>query len=416
VFSKLTGLSAVFLFLTAFTVTVAAIFRNPLLVYTAVFLVTSNIVLYIWAQNSVRGLAIKRRHPKLAVAANPLLVTLELTNERNMTRYGILGFDLHDNVTPGNDYTSVAFYAAPRATAVSANYQITPPRRGVFSVGPFYLYGGDPFGFYKCWRRLDERTELIVLPRPVSFRFTRPASVSHLAQDEMETIANPGSSTEFLGVREYRSGDQLRHVHWPSTARLGTLISRQHEQNVAAAISALVLVEDQMQRGTPADNPLEYSLTMVASLAHATLSERFMLHYLALTGDKHDTLSGHGRSYYQELAIRLAHLKGGGTVDWEKQGKVILNYLPRGSSLLVFTANLNDTTLQRLRQMAVHFRSLAVITFNRTSFERASLSAGRTPRLAFGEGFLMYEVSYGDNLARALEQALAKSALLRRSG
>ncbi len=403
-----------FLFLTAFTVTVAAIFRNPLLVYTAVFLVTSNIVLYVWAQHSVRGLRIKRKHPNLAVATNPLLVSLELTNERNATRYGILGFDLHDAVTPGQDYTSVAFYSAPRGTAVTANYQLTPPRRGVFNVGPFYLYGGDPFGFYKCWRRLEERTELTVLPKPVMFKFTRPASVSRLSQDEMETIANPGNSTEFLGVREYRQGDSLRHVHWPSTARLGTLISRQYEQNVAAAISTLVLVEDQMLRGTPSENPLEYSLTMVASLAHATLSERFMLHYLALHGDKHDTLSGHGRAFYEELAIRLARLKGGGNVDWDKQGKVILNYLPRGSSLVVFTANLNETTLQRLRQMAVHFRSLAVITFNRTSFERASLSSVRTPRLAFGEGFLMYEVSFGDNLGRALEQALAKSVLVRR--
>ena len=405
-----------FLFLTAFTVTVAAIFRNPLLVYTAVFLVTSNIVLYVWAQSSVRGLSVKRRHPNLAVATNPLPVLLELTNERNVTRYGILGFDLHDSVTPGQDYTSVAFYSAPRGMAVNADYKLTPPRRGVFTVGPFYLYGGDPFGFYKCWRRLDERTELTVLPKPVMFKFTRPASVSHLAQDEIETVANPGNSTEFLGVREYRSGDSLRHVHWPSTARLGTLISRQYEQNVAAAISTLVLVEDQMLRGTPADNPLEYSLTMVASLAHATLSERFMLHYLALSGNTHETLSGHGRAFYQELAIKLAHLKGGGAVDWDSQGKVILNYLPRGSSLVVFTANMSETTLQRLRQMAVHFRSLAVITFNRASFERASLSAGRTPRLAFGEGFLMYEVSYGDNLARALEQALAKSALVRRGG
>jgi uncharacterized protein (DUF58 family) len=416
VFSKLTGLSAVFLFLTAFTVTVAAIFRNPLLVYTAVFLVTSNIVLYIWAQSSVRGLSVKRRHQNLAVAGNPLQVSLELTNEHNTTRYGILGFDLHDDVTPGQDYTSVAFYAAPRNAPVKASYLLTPPRRGVFTIGPFYLYGGDPFGFYKCWRRLDERSELMVLPRPVGFKFTRPASVSHLAQDEIETIANPGNSTEFLGVREYRSGDSMRHVHWPSTARLGTLISRQYEQNVAAAVSTLVLMEEQMLRGTPTDNPLEYSLTMVASLAHATLSERFMLHYLALHGDKHDTLSGHGRGFYQELAIRLARLKGSGAVDWDKQGKVILNYLPRGSSLIVFTANLTETTLQRLRQMAVHFRSLAVISFNRQSFERASLSAGRTPRLAFGEGFLMYEVSYGDNLARALEQALGKSALVRRGG
>ena len=411
-FSKLTILSGVFLFLTLFTVVVAVIFRNPLLVYTAVFLVVSNIVLYAWAQVSVRGLEVTRRHPRLTVAHTPMEVELELRNQRSTARYGILGFDLHDAVTPGDDYSSVAFYSVARNRPALAHYQVKPQRRGVFSVGPFYLYGGDPFGFYKCWRKLNERTELMVLPRPVSFRFSRPASVSHLAQDELETVAAPGDSTEFLGVREYQQGDPLRHVHWASTARLGTLISRQYEKNVAASISALVLVEDAMLRGTPVDNPLEYSLTMVASLAHATLSERFMLHYLAVHGAEHETLSGTGRGFYQELAIRLARLEGRSSVDWDSQGKVILNYLPQGSSLLVFTANLNETTLQRLQRLAAHFRSLAVITFNRPSFERAAPGSGG-PRVSFGDGYLLFEVSYGDNLARVLESALGKSGLLR---
>jgi uncharacterized protein (DUF58 family) len=413
VLSKLTINSAVFLFLTAFTVAVAVYFRNPLLVYTGIFLATSNAVLYVWAQTSVRGLKIKRIHPKLIVATHPAEITVELTNARRSARYGTLGFDLHPEMTPGQDYTPVAFLEARPGEASPSSYNVTPPRRGEFKLGPFYLYGGDPFGFYKCWRKVEEYSQIIVLPDPVSFHFTRPGSASNLAQDEMETIPISGESTEFLGVREYRAGEPLKRVHWRTTARIGKPISRQYETNVAASISALLLLEDRMRAGVGVDTPLEYSIRMIASLGQATLSERFHFSYLALMGKEHDALSGTGRRMYQELAVRLAKLKAHGPTDWDGNGRTLLTYLPATSSLIVFAAEVNETARQRLRQFAVGFRNLVVVTFNLPSFERAKRPERPGPYLSFGESYLQFEVFYGDNLARVLEQLLSKPAVLR---
>lgn len=412
-FSKFTAISVVFLALTAFSAGVALVFRNPLLVYTAVFLVVTNVVLFIWAQLSVSGLQLKRKHSSLAVATHPVDVRLELTNERRNTRYGTLGFDLHQQITPGQDYTAVAFLEAPRGVPVGAEYQAIPARRGVFRLGPFYLYGGDPFGFYKCWARKDEYTELTVLPNPVPFRFTRPASTSMLAQDEMETVPVSGESTEFFGVREYAEGESLRRVHWRSTARLGKLISRQYELNVAAAISVLVLVTPEMLAGSPVDNALEYSLRMVAGLGNATTHERYQLSFLALMGDKHVTLSGTGRRFYQQLAVTLAQLEGSGPVAWNSHAKVILNYLPAGSSLIVFTSDPSEETRQRLRQLAVHFRRLGVFSFDRKSFERARRPETPGPKLALGEGYAVCEVGYGDDLSQALMMLLGAAGKMR---
>lgn len=412
-FSKFTVLSAVFLALTGFTVAVALVFRNPLLVYTAVFLVVTNVTLFVWAQLSVGGMSIKRHHPRLAVAARRLDIRLELTNHRTNTRYGTLGFDLHQQITPSQDYSPVAFLEAPSGTAVAASYETVPARRGVFRLGPFYLYGGDPFGFYKCWARKEEYSELIVLPSPVPFRFTRPASVSRLAQDEMETVPTSGESTEFLGVREYAAGESLRRVHWPSTARLGKLISRQYELNVAAAVSALLLATPEMLSGTPVDNPLEYSLRMVAGLGQATTQERFQLSFLGLLGQQHLSLSGTGRRFYQELAILLARLEGQGPLNWDSQARLILNYLPAGSSLVVFTTEMEDETRLRLQRLGTHFRQVGVICFERRSFERARRPDTPGPRLQLQEGLMVCEVSFGDDLTTALELVFSAAGMLR---
>jgi uncharacterized protein (DUF58 family) len=410
---KFTANSVVLLALTSFIVGIAIVFKNPLLVYTAVFFVTLNVVLYVWAQHAVRGLSISREVQRLAVARQKTQVELKLTNLRKSARFGALGFDMHREVTPGRDYSAVAFLEAPGGESVSSTYTITPARRGVFQAGPVYLYGGDPFGFYKCWRRIDEYSRMIVLPSPFSFRFTNPASRSELALDEMATIAAGGDSTEFFGVREYVPGEPLKRVHWRSSARLGKLISKQFEMNVASSVSALLLVDGDMYRGTSVDNPLEYSITMIASLAYATCSERFHFSYLNLIGEKHESFAGTGLRFYQEMAVRLAQLKGQGEVRWEEASRLILNYLPKSSSLIVFVADINETAQQRLRLLAGHFASVSVVTFNRRSFER-STAAAESSRLHFGDGYLIHEVVYGEDLGRILEQVLANASMLRR--
>ncbi len=413
-FSKFTINSVVLLALTVFSVAVAAIYRNPLVVYTAVFLVVTNIALFTWAQLSVAGLTIRRRHPRFGVATQPTEITIELVNERRSPRYGTLGFDVHAQLTPGQDYTPVAFLDAPPQQPVLADYTLVPQRRGVFRIGPFYLYGGDPFGFYKCWSRREQYSDLTVLPCPVAFSFRRPASISQLKQDEVETVPLSGDSTEFLGVRDYVEGEPLKRVHWRTSARIGRLISRQYELNVAASLSALVLVDEPMLTGTRVDSPLEYSLTMVASLGYATVSENFHFNYLAVMGDQHDICAGTGRGFYEELAVRLANLNQLGPVDWESQGRVVLNYLPAGSHLIVFTADLGGKTRERLRQLATRFRGLTAVTFNLDSFKHARASQHAGPQLVLGEGYLVLEVSYRDELSAVLAQCLSAPAMIGR--
>lgn len=402
----------VLLALTLFSVAVATIYRNPLVVYTAVFLAVTNVALFTWAQLSVVGLSVKRRHPRLGVATQPVPVTIEMVNQRHSPRYGTLGFDVHAQLTPGQDYTPVAFLDAPPLVPVEAAYTLVPQRRGVFKVGPFYLYGGDPFGFYKSWAKREEYSELTVLPCPVAFSCRRPASTSLLKQDEVGTIPLDGDSTEFMGVREYVEGEPLRRVHWRTSARMGRLISRQYELNVAASLSALVFADEAMLVGTRVDNPLEYSLTMVASLGYATLNERFQLSYLALMGDKHDSCSGTGRGFYEELAVRLARLDKFGPVDWEAQGRVVLNYLPAGSHLIVFAATIDDQTRRRLRQLAARFSGLTAVTFDAESFRHARPSQRAGPELIIGEGYLILEVAHGDDLSAVLAQCLAAPAVI----
>jgi uncharacterized protein (DUF58 family) len=409
-FSKFTINSTVFLGLTLFTVSAALYFRNPLLVYTAIFLVTVNVFLYIWAQYSVHGLEIQRISPHLAIATKPATIRLVLTNHRSSSRYAILGFDLHKGLVKGSSYTPVAYLEAPAGIQVETSYEVTPQRRGIFELGPFFLYGGDPFGFYKCWRKVDLKSEMTVLPCPASFTYYNPASVSQLAQDELETIPVGGASTEFLGVREYVQGEPLKHVHWPSTARMGQLISRQYELNVAASISTLLLAEDVLLEGSEADNPLEYSLSMIAGIGSATASERFQFSYLGIEGSEQKTHSGTGRQSYQELAVKLSRTHTAERSQLDDLNRRILAYLPAGSRLIVFAPDGGKELYDRLERLRISYRVVTLVTFDQRSFSRRLVPERPGPLVTYSSGLLIYKVFFKDNLSHVLNKVFAQTA------
>jgi uncharacterized protein (DUF58 family) len=243
----------------------------------------------------------------------------------------------------------------------------------------------------------------------VTFRLPRQRSASLLAQDELETVAVAGESTEFMGVREYRPGEPLKRLHWPTSARLGRLISRQYELNVSAAISVLLILSPGMQRGTFSDNAREYALRMIAGLGRGTITENYHFSYLAADGQSIDTQAGTGYSFYQTLAIHLARLGNGGTPDWDRVNRYCAHFLPQRSTVLVFIAELNDEARMWLRQFAAHYASLTVVCFNRQSFERGKRPDPAGPSIKAGEGYVIYEVGYKDELSRVLALALAQT-------
>ncbi len=100
-------------------------------------------------------------------------------------------------------------------------------RRGVFPVGPWVIERVDPFGLAIGRRIGTESGSIIVHPRV--HRLHGPYGVMHTVEDEsvMRRAASDPLSG-FVSLREYVDGDDPRLIHWPTSARMGTLMLREH--------------------------------------------------------------------------------------------------------------------------------------------------------------------------------------------
>jgi uncharacterized protein (DUF58 family) len=110
-----------------------------------------------------------------------------------------------------------------------------------------------------------------------------------------------GSGPEYLGIREYRPGDSPRHVHWPSTARTGTVMVRELEEErsrrVAIAVDSLADVGDE---GTP----LDACCTAAASIARVAFAEGHRMRMIAARQGRAVDVSDDvdERSFHRRLA------------------------------------------------------------------------------------------------------------------
>lgn len=123
--------------------------------------------------------------------------------------------------------------ALERSQRARAAYRIPTDRRGRFTVGPAIVGVADPFGLTARALPLGTTDEVIVRPRVHELRPITGAPGHRRASANRRTVVPVAAIAhdEFLALREYAAGDDLRRVHWRSSARLGELMVREDESS-----------------------------------------------------------------------------------------------------------------------------------------------------------------------------------------
>ena len=175
-----------------------------------------------------------------------------------------------DGIIPSLEPRAPRFLA--RGNNTTLRYELRPPHRGRFEIGPLVVEIGDAFG-------LATSSVVVGAPEPV---IVTP-EVIPLAESGLSVPAGDGEARllqrraagddDDVMTREYRRGDAMRRVHWRASARHGDLMVRQEEQR--SLPQATIFVETQLE-GYPdsfdgdsgaASPAFEWSVRMLASVA-----------------------------------------------------------------------------------------------------------------------------------------------------
>jgi uncharacterized protein (DUF58 family) len=218
------------------------------------------------------------------------------------------------------------FLVAPLAPGErrAATFRLPTSRRGRFRLGPMVLELRDPFGLASATRQCAPVASLSVHPRVEQLRADAlPGDARGEAVVPVPARASTGD--EFYGLRHYEEGDDLRRIHWRSTARFDELMVREPE---TLSKGRLTLVVD-LRSAQLTHAVLEEQLSAAASVMNVALHSDVEVRLLTTAGVDTGFCSrrSRGAPILDALAAATAHPGGSllaGLVPAAKLGPAIL--------------------------------------------------------------------------------------------
>jgi len=299
--------------------------------------------------------------PPRVYAGTPSRVELSIRNDSERTTPVLRLFD------PVSGTRGADLLLSPLDPDVvsRAAYRLPTERRGIVEIGPLEVIVGDPFGLAASSTEGAPRTELTVYPRVDEI-----VPVPHTSGDDPHAGADHPSALgrsgeDFYALRPYVVGDDLRRVHWPSTARRDELTVRQDELPWQGRVT--VLLDVRRNAHTPAS--LELAVSAAASIITASWKRRDLVRLI--TTDNVDFGFAAGTPHAEAIMEFLATVPAspGGTL------RGVLDQLGlagNGGAIVVIVAGVADAELASLPRLRGRFAAVTVVHFLRSAYDPAA--------------------------------------------
>jgi uncharacterized protein (DUF58 family) len=221
-------------------------------------------------------------NPQLVAAGQPARVNLSLTNE-GRTPSGVLLLEDHVPYVLGTRPRFV-LDGIGHGWRRHVTYQVRSDVRGRFEIGPMSVRVSDPFGLIELGRAFHTTVPLTVTPRTVPLP-NIPLGGAWTGSGDNRPRAFATGSAEDVTVREYRRGDDLRRVHWRSSARVGELMVRREEQPWQSRATLFLDNRLRAHRGQGIASSLEAAVSTAASIAVHLSHRGFTVRLVTATGE-----------------------------------------------------------------------------------------------------------------------------------
>jgi uncharacterized protein (DUF58 family) len=260
-----------------------------------------------------------------------------------------------------------------RAERTIAAYRLPTDRRGLVQIGPLDVLVGDPFGLTSVATVAAPKVALTVYPH-VDQIDPLPYTTGH---DPLAGARQPNSlgrtGEDFYALRPYVVGDDLRRIHWPTSARHDELLVRQQELPWQGRTTVLLDVRKAAHNG----DSLEVAVSAAASIVAATARRNDLVRLMTTAGTDSDFAPGsdHVEAIMEHLAIVPAAPTGS-----LRRSVELLGHHSTGGALVVIVAEVPGDDLRATLHLRSRYGSLTIVHIDRSSWDPGA-SIGPAPEI-----------------------------------
>ena len=285
--------------------------------------------------------------------------------------------------------------------------------RGKYNIGPIDVVATDPLGIWILSKELQVVDQILVLPAIVKLKSLSPHGRQKLHFSGIRTSHKAGLSYDFCGTREYRSGDSLRYIHWPATARTSKLIIKEFQQ---ITTSRIVIFLDLYRKSLQGFRPtnLDYAIKIAGSVAKYAVDHSYEFRLIAVGEKDYNFHYGKSEAHLQWLLEEMALMKPSGDKSLLELLQEYAPLIPSGEEVVViFSSHIGDPQryLQVLTMLQNRNISVTAVFLVATSFKilqeydgiDSYMEESDLPQMCMARGIHVVVVEKGADIARCFE-------------
>jgi uncharacterized protein (DUF58 family) len=291
-------------------------------------------------------------------------------------------------------------------------YLVRSDVRGRYQLGPLAIRLTDPFGMCELQRSFAAKDTLIVTPAIYRLPPARLAGEwTGSGESRARSVASAGEDD--AATREYRQGDDLRRVHWRSTARLGQLMVRREEQPWQSRCTILLDSRSIAHVGEGPSSSFEWAVSATASIGVHLVRSGYHVRLLTDTGSNissggHDN-TGVGSDFEGAVLDSLAVVTTSSNTSCQDAAAALRR--GGGDGLLVVVLGSMDPEEVRLFSRLRHGSTVAVAVLLDTNTWASSAAVRRsydfdgTAKLLRASGWRVVRAHAGETIADVWPEA-----------
>lgn len=344
----------------------------------AALLVATLITGIAWPHWLVRQLSVVRKGPGRAEEGETIRFHVEVENHGVLPRFMV---ELVDHLPfvgaaqnpPAQAEKTLGVVAyVPGGGRRHFDVPLVCEKRGFYRLGPVGLASSFPLGLAEARRRRNDGVQTLTIYPDVFPIVSLPLRGAPSQIHRGGCLLPEGAgAAEFSGLREYRRGDNPRHVHWPTTARHNELMIREFEPLASACLCLILDQAADANVGQGKHASFEYAVRTAASIAKYACGNHIPTR---LVGQGERALripAGTGEHHYQGILDELAVVAADGVTPYAEVLQSVTADCRHGETVVAFLsepqARLADT-LQALALLRARGAHLLAVVFERATF------------------------------------------------
>ncbi|MEM6691915.1 MAG: DUF58 domain-containing protein [Planctomycetota bacterium] len=221
----------------------------------------------------------------------------------------------------------------------SVNLELRCLSRNFFDLENLQAATTFPSGLVNSGRKSRTADRLIVYPRITKIiDFDVPHSRNH-QPGGIAIASHVGDSSEFLGTRDWRQGDRLRDIHWPSSARAGRLITREFQEEYFVRLAVVLDIE---ARKAKDELRLERAISMTAGMTDALAQKEYIVDIFAAGDDIHHFQAGRAIAHLDNILELLACVEAGGELNVRQLEETLVSEARRLSAVIMIVMDWDE--------------------------------------------------------------------------